>query len=298
VTRLRLRDGAVLAFEQHGPPRRDRAAPGSGAHAAESAVVLLHGFTGSRHAWRTDVVRALAAEHTLLLPDLIGHGESEPASRPERFALSEVVDDVCELLDARGIECAPWIGYSMGGRIALGAAVLRPERVSALVLEGASPGLASEADRAARRRSDGELAARIERDGIEAFVEFWTSQPLFATQRRLDPALRERQRALRLGQQPASLAACLRGLGTGTQPSLWDALEHVHVPTLVLAGAEDPKFVAIGEQMCARLPHAMRHIVLDAGHTTSLEQPEAYAKAVVDFLSGRAIARGAEALDA
>ena len=177
------------------------------------------------------------------------------------------------------------LGYSMGGRIALHYAVRHPERVERLVLESASPGLRTEEERVRRRAEDEALAERIVDGGIEAFVQEWQSLPLFASQEHLPDEVRGRVRRGRLSQGPAGLAAALRGLGTGSLPSLWEALQDVRVPTLALVGELDPKFVEIGLSMTATMPSARLVVASGAGHTMHLEAPEAWAAAVLEFLS-------------
>ena len=269
MTRCPLRDGGTLAFEDRGDGH---------------ALLLIHGFTGSSRAWPPEVVDALARRFRVLVPDLIGHGESDRHADPGRYALGRVVSDLCELQDACEIERAAWVGYSMGGRVALGGAVLRPERIRALVLEGSSPGLADPDERTRRAHADDALAGSIEKDGVDRFVESWTQQPLFATQRRLDEGVRDRQRALRLRNDPASLAACLRGLGTGVQPCLWGALGALSMPVLLIAGQHDAKFLDIARSMQREIPHAHLTPIEDAGHTTHLEQPGRYVASVLSFL--------------
>ena len=173
----------------------------------------------------------------------------------------------------------------MGGRLALHCALAFPDHVGALVLESASPGIATEAERHERRASDELLAERLESRGIEAFVEAWEALPLFASQSTLPEPRRAAQRRARLANRPESLAAALRGLGTGRLPSLWERLGEVEVPTLILAGALDPKFEAIGERMALRMPGALLRVLPDAGHNVHLEQPEAWVRAVGSFLS-------------
>src|SRR5690606_37931774 len=104
-------------------------------------VVLLHGFTGSGAAWEPHV-EALAPEFTTLAVELVGHGRSDAPAEVDRYRMARAVDDLAALLRALGFERAAWLGYSLGGRVALQVAVRRPDVVSALVLEGATPGLA------------------------------------------------------------------------------------------------------------------------------------------------------------
>ncbi len=198
--------------------------------------------------------------------------------------MDRTIDRLCRELDRRGVERAVWAGYSMGGRLALGAAVLRPERVRALVLEGASPGLGTERERRERRRADERLARRIEAEGIEAFVDRWMELPLFESQRRLPAEIRERERRRRLANRPASLAACLRGLGTGTQPGFRDDLGGVDVPVLLLTGALDRKFTRLAGEMAEALPEGRAVAVPGAGHAVHLERPERWVREVASFL--------------
>jgi 2-succinyl-6-hydroxy-2,4-cyclohexadiene-1-carboxylate synthase len=172
----------------------------------------------------------------------------------------------------------------MGGRIALAAAVRAPQRVSRLVLESASPGLATEEEQRGRREADERLASRIESDGIEAFVDFWEEQPLFATRKELEESVRDRQRQIRLANRPEALAACLRGLGTGRQPSFWPRLRDLDMPVLVLAGDRDRKFAGIGYRMGSAIPGGSFVLVPGAGHTVHLEQPEKWIGTILAFL--------------
>ncbi|MEO8604531.1 MAG: alpha/beta fold hydrolase, partial [bacterium] len=181
---------------------------------SESPLVLQHGFTGSSALW-TVHAKAWAAHWRVVAIDLLGHGASEVAIDAARYAMAPTVADVAGLLDALGIERCALLGYSLGGRVALAFALEQPRRVAALILESASPGVAAADERAARAAADEQLAARLERDGISAFVEGWMAQPLFATQARLAASRRAAARAQRLANSAAGLAASLRGLGTG-----------------------------------------------------------------------------------
>ena len=243
--------------------------------------VLLHGFTGCADAWGDEIVDGLAgAGLPPVLMDLPGHGRHVGATDPSLFTLTATLESVQKVGDWP----ADLIGYSMGARLALHFAVAHPERIRRLVLESGSPGLATEAERAARREADAALAGRIIDEGIEAFVNDWEAQPLFTSRRRLAPESLGRQRSLRLRNDPRSLATALTGLGTGSLPSLWDALSTVTAPTLLLVGAEDAKFVDIAGRMAESMIDARVAVVAGAGHTVHLEQPAAWLDSVVRFL--------------
>jgi 2-succinyl-6-hydroxy-2,4-cyclohexadiene-1-carboxylate synthase len=246
---------------------------------------LLHGFSGSVEAWGDRILARLAESHRVIAVDLPGHGQSDRPANASRYALPAVVEDLSFLLGSFGAPNAHWVGYSMGGRIALGAAVLAPERVLRLVLEGASPGLASEPDRRARRDQDEALAFRLEQEGIQAFVAAWTALPLFESQRRLPESIRDGMRRRRLRNDPQALAACLRGLGAGAQPSFWERLAEVRAPVLLLTGDDDRKFTDIAAEMSRLLPESRALTVPSAGHTVHLEQPDAWLEAVTSWLA-------------
>lgn len=256
MPRITTRDGLRLFVEDRG---------------AGVPLLLVHGFTGSHEAWTPRLKTALASRFRLLCVDLLGHGRSSKPAAARRYALEEMVCDLCEVLDARKISRAIWVGYSMGGRIALGAAVYRPERMRALVLESASPGLSDAGARAERIAGDEKLALLLETEGIGPFVQHWMRQPLFRTQQCLGAEHLDEERARRIRNAPHALAACLRGLGSGVQPSLWNALPALAPPTLLLVGELDAKFRDIAARMRAVLPSADLETLPGVGHATHLE---------------------------
>lgn len=244
--------------------------------------VLLHGFTASSAAWGDPIVDGLAgAGLPPVLVDLPGHGGGAGVTDPARFTLEATLAQV----EAVGGWSADLVGYSMGARIALHYAAAHPGDVRRLVLESGSPGLPTEAERARRRAADEALAARVLSEGVAVFVDVWESQPIFESRRALSEDVVAFQRALRLRNDPGSLAAALVGLGTGALPSLWEALSGMRVPTLVLVGELDRKFVDVGERMAAAMPDARLVVVPDAGHTVHLERPDAWLEAVTGFLA-------------
>jgi 2-succinyl-6-hydroxy-2,4-cyclohexadiene-1-carboxylate synthase len=219
-----------------------------------------------------------------LFPDLPGHGGTDAPLPPEDWRLDRAADALAALLDRLEVGRFALAGYSMGGRLALSLALRHPERVAALALVGASPGIAVEGEREARALADRELASAIERDGIEAFTRQWEANPLFATQASAPPALREAMRSQRLGQDPARLAAALRAFGTAFQPPLHGDLPRLPMPVLVMAGEHDDKFAAIARDMARRIPDAALRIVAGCGHAVPLEAAQRCAAELEEFL--------------
>lgn len=251
------------------------------------ALVLLHGFTGTGAVW-APLHEALGHGRRLVFVDLPGHGAAPPP--PAAATLHDVADAVVSAVAAVGVNRADWLGYSLGGRVALHVVLRHPACVARLVLESASPGIADPRARAARADDDDALADAIARDGLAAFVERWTAQPLFAAQARLPAAVREAERLRRLAQAPEGLAAALRVTSVGRQAHLLDRLGAVTCPVLLVAGADDATYRAHAAAMAARLPWARTAIVPSAGHTPHLENPAAFHAAVAAFLADTAAA--------
>jgi 2-succinyl-6-hydroxy-2,4-cyclohexadiene-1-carboxylate synthase len=233
-------------------------------------LLLLHGFTQTGRSWQP-IAHALAGRYRAVAPDLPGHGDFA-SRRPASFAACDAY--LRALADGRPVTLA---GYSMGGRIALHAALSLP--LERLVLIGSSPGIADAAERAARAAEDAALADRIETIGLEAFVREWAAQPLFAGMPRGVAELAEEDR---LRNTASGLAAALRGLGVGIMPPLWDRLGSLTIPVDLVVGERDEKFRAVAERMASVLPSGRVVVVPGAGHAAHLEAPDA----VVELLAG------------
>lgn len=169
---------------------------------------------------------------------------------------------------------AVYAGYSMGGRLCLRLALDHPDAVRGLALISASPGLADDDERAARREADEQLARDIERDGVDAFLDRWLRQPLFATL----PAEAAGLDARRAGSTVETLTHALRALGPGAHEPLWARLGDLEPPLLPVAGTLDEKYVDIAFDMARAVGRATHPVLIGgAGHAAHLEQPEAVA---------------------
>jgi len=173
------------------------------------------------------------------------------------------------------------VGYSMGGRLALHLALREPERLHALAVVGTSGGLDDDAERARRLEQDERLAAWIERTPIEHIVAAWERQPIFATQ---SPELAESQRAGRLSNDPRLLALLLRSAGQAALPPIWDRLGDLDVPLVAVAGELDERYLSRARRLALLAPRAEPRVVFGAGHAAHLEQPDAFAELLLEFL--------------
>jgi 2-succinyl-6-hydroxy-2,4-cyclohexadiene-1-carboxylate synthase len=232
-------------------------------------VVLLHGFAGTRRAWDGVAARLDAKRYRPLALDLPGHG-ALAAERPITFA--SCAQRVLASAPRRFALC----GYSMGGRIALQVALAAPQRVTRLALVSCSAGIENAAERAARRRADAALAAALESEPFELFVQRWRAQPLFAGD---SPAVDALARADHERNDPRALAQALRGVGTGEMEPLWGRLSELAMPALVIAGERDERYRLLAQRMAALLQRG-ELVLVPGGHALALESPDALARAL------------------
>lgn len=251
--------------ELSGPLHAEKRA-GSSGDSDHLPLIVLHGFTQTSRSW-DPFIEYLDPHWPVIRVDLPGHGRSDFADA-DLWRIADLVSTTC----GRGV----YLGYSMGGRVALHIALAHPHLVSQLVLIGSTPGIIDDTERADRRRTDDELASSIERDGVPAFIDRWLANPMFAglPDDPTDVADRNRNTA-------AGLADSLRHAGTGTQEPLWNQLQNLQMPVTLIVGAEDHKFAAIGKDMAESIGSgATLHLIAGSGHTAHLEQPAAVARIV------------------
>jgi 2-succinyl-6-hydroxy-2,4-cyclohexadiene-1-carboxylate synthase len=238
-------------------------------------IVFIHGFTGSPRSFET-LERLLERDplpHRIFAPALLGHG----ARAPFVDGFEEEVDRLAGLVRARR-ESSPvlLVGYSLGGRLALGMMTRHPDLAAAAVVVGGHPGLRDPEARAARLRADEALAQRIESSGIRRFVAEWEDMPLFASQRAVSGTVLAAQRATRLSHDPKGLARSLRTVGLGRMPDLRSALTDTSARIHMVTGGLDDRFTALA----AELRPAAHTVVAGVGHNVLLEAPERLAEIV------------------
>ena len=237
-------------------------------------VVFIPGFMQPAEAW-AEVAERLPERYPSVL---LRHDEHEREGRIGEIAAA-----------ARSVEGgAVLCGYSLGGRLALHAAVREPSLYSALVVLGSAAGIDEPTAREARRVADEKLASWMETQPIEKIVEIWERQPLFADQS--DPLI-EAQRPGRLAQDPRELAVLLRTAGQGTMEPVWGRLALLDMPILALAGSRDERYRRAARRIAAEAPRGYAAVIEHAGHAAHLQRPEEFVDALVAFLDER-VSRG------
>lgn len=234
-------------------------------------LVLVHGFTQTRRCWGP-VGDDLVTDHEVVRVDAPGHGRSAEILAGLRTGGRLIADQGGE---------ATYLGYSMGGRYLLHLALANPELVRGLVLLGATAGIDDPTERAERAERDRRTAARLRELGLLDFLQEWVAQPMFAG---IPP---ERQQLMeRMENTVDGLESSLLQSGTGAQDPSWDRLHRLDMPVLVLAGALDEKFVALGRRIAESVgDNATFATVPDAGHAAHLERPGAFLDVVRPWLA-------------
>jgi len=237
------------------------------------SVVALHGFAQNSRCWGP-LANELAHAHRVTLPDTPGHGDAADSSDMDCPAGADALATACG--------AGAWLGYSMGGRLALHVAIAHPTKVDSLVLIGGTAGIEDAAARAERAAVDVARAERLEDVGIVAFMDEWLAMDMFSglpIWARFDDE--------RATNTVTGLCGSLRHAGTGSMTPVWDRLAALTMPVLCLAGERDPSFVAIAGRLAEEIgDNATVSVVADAGHALHLEQPERTAQIVLTFLDG------------
>ncbi len=225
------------------------------------STLLLHGFTGAAASWDHVRDRGRTDEHAVTLP---GH-EDVPIDPSAGFAggVAFVLAAAAELEPPVHL-----VGYSMGGRLALGAIVAHPERFTSATLIGANFGI-DDAERPARRAWEATIAGQLREEGLDAFLATWRALPLFASQRSLPPETLAAQERIRRRHDPHRLADAFEAFALSSMPDYRDA--RIEVPLTLVVGARDSKFEAIA----ARRRDVRVEVIEGAGHNVVLEAPDA-----------------------
>jgi 2-succinyl-6-hydroxy-2,4-cyclohexadiene-1-carboxylate synthase len=234
-------------------------------------LVLAHGFTQTGRSW-AGFGRLLGRSRQLVAVDLPGHGGSADVRADVGAAgrlLVEAAGDGGEF---------DLLGYSLGARLALHAALERPAGLRRLVLIGGTGGIEDPAGREERRRRDEALADTLDDGDLDGFLARWLALPMFADL--ADPGLEARR-----ANTAAGLASSLRLAGTGTQIPVWDRLGELACPVLAVAGAGDHRFAAHAGRIAASAKAGVHSLVPGARHAAHLSQPGLSAAIVEQFLS-------------
>lgn len=258
-----------------------RTIPGVG-----NPLVLLHGFTGDGTTMQAIAERARRGRPAVMI-DLIGHGESDAPERLEPYRMPSVVDQVLSIVGSQPYGTVHLAGYSMGGRVALSMAARAPWYFASVTSISSTAGIDDPVERQARHDADQARAEALLERGVSSFIDEWLALPLFASLvAGLTPAARATTVDQRNRNSALGLANSLRATGTGSMPPVWTSLASLRSPLLAIAGALDARYVELAARMADASPFGSDAVVADAGHALPLENPDAVATLLGDFLEG------------
>jgi pimeloyl-ACP methyl ester carboxylesterase len=244
------RDGVNLYYEVHG---------------SGPVILLTHGFSATSQMWRGQI-EPLSKDHTLVLWDMRGHGQTDYPDDQSAYSEPATVADMAALLDHVGAKTAVVGGLSLGGYMSLAFHRAHPERVKALLIVDTGPGYRKDEPRDGWNANAIRTAEDFEQNGL-------------ARLQRMSPEMRTSTHRNAVG-----LAKAARGMLTQRDAAVLESLPGIKVPSLVLVGSEDKPFLAATDYMAAKIPGATKVIIDGAGHATNIDKPAAFNKAVVSFL--------------
>ena len=250
---------------------------------ANKSIVFLHGFTGSANDWRNTALKVDKRFNKIAI-DLIGHGKSSSPSDINYYIIESINEQIEEILNQLNLKEVILCGYSMGGRVALGFAVNKPDLLKGLILESTSAGIKNNKDRETRKNNDDELAAFILNNLIEDFANKWLDQEIFGTIKRFSNEKIKSIREEKCKNSKIGLANSLRGFGTGMMPYLGSELIRLKFPVLLITGGLDDKFTQINQSLRKLFASAKHKIISTAGHNTHIEEPKKFVDALNGFL--------------
>lgn len=240
-------------------------------------VVLGHSFLCSGEMWAPQVP-ALAERNRVINVDLRGHGRSGPVTKP--CDVYDLLGDVVAVLDSLDIEDAVWAGLSIGGMVAMRAALSVPERVRALVLLDTHAGAETTFKRAKYRLMNAGAKVLGIRPFIPAVVPLMFGKTSLKVRPQLVTEWGKKFSAIHMPSIGFILEALVR------RDSVVDRLPEIGVPTLVMVGAEDASLpVVCSREISEGVPDSTLVILPEAGHLSTLEQPEAVTDAMTGFLN-------------
>lgn len=228
-------------------------------------VLLIHG-SGAHHLYWPPQLRRLR-DHRIYAMDLPGHGKSDGIGRDR---VEDYVGDLTAFMDAVGLNSAIWIGHSLGGAIALHAALHHPRRVLGIGM------LAS----GARLRVDADLLRLVSREATFGSALNLIGDRSFSTS--VDPRLRQLA-VQRMGEMRSTVL-----LGDFAACNAFDESSHldqIRVPALILCGTDDRMIPPrLSEALHSAIPRSELVVVPDTGHMLMLERPEQTAAALTPFI--------------
>ena len=252
----------------------------------ESPTILaFHGFGGSGQDFEP-VAKVL--DHlglNWIAPRLSAFAPRHSPDEESYLLREEFLRLIHQIIEDYGVKRPIVMGYSMGGRIALQYALCHQESVRGLILVGVTPGIRDSSLMLERKHLEDEWIQMIESDGVSAFQDYWQTLPVVASQVRIPEEVKEAIRNRRRAALPRELIFSLQLFGQGVFPALWDNISQLAIPALLVAGADDEKYLELAHEMQKEMKHGTAEAIPNAGHTAHLENTPAFAKCCEKFIN-------------
>ncbi|MFP3974695.1 MAG: alpha/beta fold hydrolase [Chloroflexota bacterium] len=244
-------------------------------HGQGPNLVLIHGAGDNLNMWYRQVP-VFSERYRVITYDVRGSGETE--SPEGEYSMPLLARDAYELMKALGVKDAYFLGYSMGGHIALELALNHPELVKALILASSSPPLTPPTPEVLKRRQA--MSELLDKGDMEALAEKMTTDAFSPGFQSGNPVEFERYMKVKLQNNPGGIAKIMRRV-----PESPPDLSKLKCPVLILIGENDRVMgLEQGKKAQEAIPDS-KLIVLPAGHAVPIELPDRFNRTVMDFLS-------------
>jgi pimeloyl-ACP methyl ester carboxylesterase len=234
------------------------------AHGEGPVILLTHGFSATCDMWRGQV-DALSRDHTLVIWDMRGHGQSDYPENQAAYSEEATVADIAALLDLVGADQAIIGGLSLGGYMSLAFYRAHSKRVRALLIIDTGPGFKKDEAREGWNKQALATAARYEKEGLAALQ---SASP---------------ERAAAKHRSAEGIVRAAKGMLTQRDAKVMESLPRITVPSLIIVGANDAPFLAASDYMAVKIPGARKIVIPNAGHAVNIDQPEAFTEALRSF---------------
>jgi pimeloyl-ACP methyl ester carboxylesterase len=230
-------------------------------------ILMSHGYSATEQMWRPQLA-AITERYRLITWDMRGHGASDSPDDPALYSEAHTVGDMLSILEATRVEKAVIGGLSLGGYMTLAFQHAHPERCRALILCDTGPGYRNPVAREDWNGTAEKRALAFEERGFEALGR--------------SPEVAQTRSGHRSAQ---GLANAARGMLKQFDARIMEGLPSIDVPVLIIVGENDRPYLAGSDYMAAKIPNAVKVVISDAGHSSNIDQPEAFNCAVLDFLA-------------
>jgi pimeloyl-ACP methyl ester carboxylesterase len=248
-------------------------------------MIFVHEFAGEAASWAPQM-RFFARRYRAIAYNARGYPPSDVPEDPAAYSQQQAADDIRGMLDALKIQKAHVVGLSMGGYATLHFGLTYPERALSLVVAGAGYGSKSD-EREGFKRDSASIVEKFEREGMAKVAEIYAMGPTRVQFRDKDPQGWQEFHDLFAKQSAKGHALTMRGVQM-QRPSVYeltDRMAKLEVPTLIMTGDEDEPCLDPGIHMKRTIPASGLVILPKAGHTINLEEPDAFNRAVLDFVT-------------